>query len=79
MYDKRGREVGIFGSDGWFNKHRKSAAEVDVPRSVENALKGKAVDSMRGTGRLGDKGTMDITGDKWKRPRLAAEGVSCKG
>ncbi|MGW5562289.1 DUF6531 domain-containing protein [Streptomyces tendae] len=79
VYDKRGREVGIFGSDGWFNKHRKSAAEVDVPRSVENALKGKAVDFMRGTGRLGDKGTMDITGDKWKRPRLAAEGVSCKG
>ncbi|WP_129307503.1 DUF6531 domain-containing protein [Streptomyces sp. L2] len=79
VYDKRGREVGIFGSDGWFNKHGKSAAEADVPGSVENALKGKAVDFMRGTGRLGPKGIQDITGDKWKRPRLATEEASCKG
>ncbi|MEU6278746.1 DUF6531 domain-containing protein [Streptomyces sp. NPDC047028] len=79
VYDKRGREVGIFGSDGWFNKHGKSAADADVPASVENALKGKAVDFMRGTGRLGPKGTQDITGDKWKRPRLATEEASCKG
>ncbi|MER5463146.1 RHS repeat-associated core domain-containing protein [Streptomyces sp. NPDC002668] len=76
VYDKSGREVGIFGSDGWFNKHGTTAADVEVPPSVENALKGRAVDTMRLTGRIGPKGTEDISGDKWQRPRLASEG--CK-
>ncbi|MFF1482991.1 RHS repeat-associated core domain-containing protein, partial [Streptomyces sp. NPDC058301] len=76
VYDKSGREVGIFGSDGWFNKHGTTAADVQVPPSVENALKGRAVDTLRRTGRVGPKGTEDISGDKWQRPRLAAEG--CK-
>lgn len=76
VYDKSGREVGIFGSDGWFNKHRKIGADVEVPPSVENALKGKAIDTMRRHGRIGPRGTEDVTGDKWQRPRLASEG--CK-
>nr|WP_234392139.1 DUF6531 domain-containing protein [Streptomyces sp. WM6378] len=76
VYDKSGREVGIFGSDGWFNKHGTTAADVQVPASVENALKGRAIDTLRKTGRIGPKGTEDISGEKWQRPRLAAEG--CK-
>ncbi|WP_308299606.1 DUF6531 domain-containing protein [Streptomyces sp. CJ_13] len=76
VYDKSGREVGIFGSDGWFNKHNTIGADVEVPPSVENALKGRAVDTMRRAGRIGPRGTEDISGDKWQRPRLAAEG--CK-
>ncbi|WP_327361259.1 DUF6531 domain-containing protein [Streptomyces sp. NBC_01296] len=76
VYDKSGREVGIFGSDGWFNKHRTKGADVEVPPSVENALKGKAIDTMRRHRRIGPKGTEDVTGDKWQRPRLASEG--CK-
>jgi RHS repeat-associated protein len=76
VYDGAGREVGIFGSDGWFNKHGTTAAEVRVPPNVENALKGKSIDIMRRTGRIGPKGTEDISGDKWRRPRLASEG--CK-
>ncbi|MDI3405407.1 RHS repeat-associated core domain-containing protein [Streptomyces sp. B-S-A6] len=78
VYDKSGREVGLFGSDGWFDKHGTVGANVDVPASVENALKGRAVDFMRRTGRIGEKGTEDISGDKWKRPRLAAEESGCK-
>jgi RHS repeat-associated protein len=65
----RGDEVGIFGSNGWFPKHGMSA-DVSVPESVENRLKGKAIEFMRSTKRIGPKGTEDISGDKWMRPRL---------
>ncbi|MER7795460.1 RHS repeat-associated core domain-containing protein, partial [Streptomyces sp. NPDC097640] len=78
VYDKRGREVGLFGSDGFFNKHGTKAADVVVPERVEDALKGTAVRFMRKTGRIGDKGTEDISGDKWKRPRLSSDGTGCK-
>ena len=61
--------VGTFGSSGWFAKHG-LGADVSVPDSVANRLKGIAVDRMRASGRLGPKGAEDITGDKWMRPRL---------
>lgn len=64
-----GSEVGVFGSNGWFSKHGLDA-DVSVPGTVANRLKGISVKEMRASGRLGAKGTMDITGDKWKRPRL---------
>ncbi|MGW6269268.1 DUF6531 domain-containing protein [Streptomyces sp. NPDC055060] len=69
VYDKNGREVGLYGSNGWFDKHRLSS-DVQVPQSVESRLKGEAVKFMRRTGRIGPRGTEDISGDKWKRPRL---------
>ncbi|QES40283.1 hypothetical protein DEJ49_04170 [Streptomyces venezuelae] len=69
VYDKNGREVGLYGSNGWFDKHRLNS-DVQVPRGVENRLKGEAVKFMRRTGRIGPRGTEDISGDKWKRPRL---------
>ncbi|GAA1923154.1 hypothetical protein GCM10009837_55500 [Streptomyces durmitorensis] len=69
VYDKNGREVGLYGSNGWFDKHRLDS-NVEVPQSVENRLKGEAVKFMRRTGRIGPRGTEDVSGDKWKRPRL---------
>ncbi|MCZ0988707.1 hypothetical protein [Streptomyces diastatochromogenes] len=66
--------MGTFRSDGWFNKHSLKAEEVDVQPGVENAIKGRAIDTMRRLGRIGPKGTEDITGGKWRRPPLAAEG-----
>ncbi|MGW2558356.1 polymorphic toxin-type HINT domain-containing protein [Streptomyces sp. NPDC001514] len=65
----KGTEVGLYGSNGWFAKHRKGA-DVQVPQNVENRLKGKAIEFMRASGRIGPLGTEDISGDKWKRPRL---------
>lgn len=41
-----------------------------MPDNVANRLKGLSVNEMRAAGRLGPKGTMDITGDKWMRSRL---------
>jgi len=64
----RGSEIGIFGSDGWFDKHG-NGVEVSVPDNVYNRIKGKAIEEMRGAGRLGPQGTQDITGDSWKMPR----------
>ncbi|MDX6361376.1 MAG: hypothetical protein QOC85_379 [Streptomyces sp.] len=74
VYDKANREVGTYRSDGWFNKHSLKAEEVDVPPAVENAIKGRAIDTMRRTGRIGPRGTEDISGDKWRRPPLSQEG-----
>ncbi|MGW7791319.1 DUF6531 domain-containing protein [Streptomyces tricolor] len=76
VYDKAGREVGLYNSQGWFNKHGIKASEVDVPPGVENAIKGRMIHELRKVGRIGPKGTEDITGEKWRRPPLAAEG--CK-
>lgn len=66
---KSGKEIGIFGSDGWFAKHGKSA-DVKVPREIYNLLKGLAVGEMRRDGRIGPKGTENIKGDSWKRDRI---------
>ncbi|OIK07725.1 RHS repeat-associated core domain-containing protein [Streptomyces monashensis] len=76
VYDKSMREVGLFNSQGWFNKHGIKASEVEVPPGVENAIKGRVIYELRKVGRIGPKGTEDISGDKWRRPPLAAEG--CK-
>ncbi|MFH8294326.1 hypothetical protein [Streptomyces sp. NPDC018059] len=69
QHDAAGHEICRSSSNGWFDKHRLDS-DVQVPRSVENRLKGGAVKFMRRTGRIGPRGTEDISGDKWKRPRL---------
>ncbi|WP_371659829.1 polymorphic toxin-type HINT domain-containing protein [Streptomyces sp. NBC_00280] len=66
---RKGQEIGIFGSNGWFPKHRKGV-DVFVPRDVYNNLKGLAVEEMRKAHRIGPKGTENIKGDNWKRPRI---------
>ena len=70
VYNKKGEEVGIFGSDGFFNKHGTKAIEAEkaISKNAKNRLKGIAIDEMRKSGRLqvGDA----IKGDNWKRPRL---------
>ncbi|WP_267887226.1 polymorphic toxin-type HINT domain-containing protein [Thermobifida halotolerans] len=70
---RKGKEVGIFDSDGWLSKHGKSA-DVDVPRNVYNNLKGLAVGELRRDGRIGPKVMENIKGDNWKRPRVTGGG-----
>ncbi|MFF9062365.1 polymorphic toxin-type HINT domain-containing protein [Streptomyces sp. NPDC014882] len=65
----RGKEVGLFGSNGWFAKHGKGV-DVELPKDVYNNLKGLAVEEMRRQHRIGPKGTENIKGDNWKRPRI---------
>jgi len=52
------------------NKHGITGANVQVPQHIYNNLKGIAINQMRSTGRLGPKGSENIRGDKWQRPRL---------
>lgn len=67
VHDRRG-EIGVFGSNGFFDKHG-LPEQVDVPSKVANRLKGVAIDEMRAAGHLGAKGTENIKGDNWMRPR----------
>jgi hypothetical protein len=61
------REVGLYGSHGFFGKHGRSS-DVRVLKVVENRLKGIAIDEMRRSGRLGADAS--IKGDDWMRPHL---------
>ena len=68
----RGSEVGIYGSNGFLNKHGINASNISVPDQVNNRLKGIAVDQMRKIGQLGPNDA--VKGDAWKRPMIGTEG-----
>jgi RHS repeat-associated protein len=71
----RGTEVGIYGSNGFFNKHNITASDVNVPDQVHNRLKGIAVDQMRKIGQI--PADANIKGDAWKRPMIGSSGGGC--
>ncbi|WP_241491663.1 RHS repeat-associated core domain-containing protein, partial [Winslowiella iniecta] len=56
VYAPNGKEVGIYGPDGFFNKHRTIASEVKIPRTVSDTLNSIAVDELIKTGQLPQKG-----------------------
>lgn len=68
-----GQEIGVWGSEGWFLKHRLSRIPEpgEVPPHIEGRLKNMSIELLRKGNRLPEKGTADVTGDKWKRPRLS--------
>lgn len=70
---RNGQEIGVWGSEGWFLKHRLSRIPEpgEVPPHVEGRLKNLSIDLLRKGNRLPEKGSADVTGDKWKRPRLS--------
>lgn len=65
VFDAKGSEVGIFGPEGWINKHGKGGPG-EIPFDLENTLKGIAVDRLQGMEVIPPKGTADISGNKWK-------------
>ena len=66
VFDKNGKEVGIYGPNGWINKHGHSGRPPGIPADVENQCKGKAVELGRRSGQIPDKGKGNIKGDRWK-------------
>ena len=60
-----GIEVGVYGPNGWINKHGGNIPELS--NNVQNSLKGLAVDQSRAVGLLGRKGTDNVKGDNWMR------------
>ncbi len=67
VYDSRGREVGLYGPDGWFDKHGKKGRPDGLPDSVEAQCKGKAIDIGRRMNLIPPQGRADISGSKWKK------------
>ena len=66
VYDRNGNEVGLYGPEGWFDKHGKTGRPDGLPDSVEAQCKGQAVDLGRRMGKIPPKGLADIRGNKWK-------------
>jgi len=67
VFDPSGKEVGMFGPDGWFNKHGLTGKPEGIPDSVENQCKGNAVEIGRKMKKIPPKGSADISNDKWKQ------------
>lgn len=67
VFDKRGREVGMYGPDGWFNKHGLTGRPDGVPESVEAQCKGQAVDWARRAGHIPPKGQANIKLNRWRK------------
>ncbi|CUU59621.1 RHS repeat-associated core domain-containing protein, partial [Parafrankia irregularis] len=66
-----GPEVGMYGSNGFFNKYGLKATAADSPEQVNNRLKGIAVDWVRKIGQIASG--VDIAGDAWKRPMIGSD------
>ncbi len=67
VYDSNGDLVGMYGPEGWFDKHGVSGKPEGIPDSVEAQCKGKAVDIGRRMGKIPDQGWANIKGDRWKK------------
>lgn len=64
VYDSRGKEVGIYGPDGWINKHGLKGAPAGLPNSVENKCRSAAVQFGRSSGAIPAKGRANIKGSR---------------
>ena len=60
VFDNKGNEAGMYGKDGWFNKHGHKGRPENCPTDVENQLKGKVVDYLRRAKLMPPKGQIDI-------------------
>jgi RHS repeat-associated protein len=80
VFDPKGNEVGMFGKDGWFNKHGHKGRPEQCPQAVEDQLKGRAVDILRRSGKLPPKGQGNIKGSRWTlRSGAAIGGIGALG
>jgi RHS repeat-associated protein len=66
VFDKNGKEVGVYGPRGWINKHGFNGPPKGVPINVCDSVKGVTIDELRKRGRFPPKGSVNIKGDKWK-------------
>jgi RHS repeat-associated protein len=66
VFNKNGKEVGMYGPDGWFDKHGLKGRPDGIPDSVEAQCKGQATDIGRRMGKVPAQGAGDISGNKLK-------------
>lgn len=64
IYDPQGNERGVFGPDGWINKHGHKGSIPDdiVPEHVFNKVRGEAIERLREGRKLPERGTANIKG-----------------
>ncbi|MGH1359216.1 MAG: hypothetical protein ACRBC3_10670 [Burkholderiaceae bacterium] len=60
--DPSGREIGVYGPDGWINKHGKLGRPDNIPDSVENQCRGRAVEIGRRMGVIPERGRANLKG-----------------
>ena len=70
VYDSKGKEVGMYGPQGWFDKHGLKGRPAGIPDVVETQCKGQAIVIGRRMGVIPPKRTPYsralIRGNKWK-------------
>ncbi len=66
VFNSNGKEVGVYGPDGWINKHTFRGPPKDLPSEVENRCRGVAADKLRAQGKLPPKGQANIKGKALK-------------
>lgn len=69
VYDAKGNEVGVYGPDGWINKHGFRGAPRGLPEGVEDECKAVADDYSRRT-----VGHSDRASKRASRMRSALKG-----
>ncbi len=75
VFDHTGKEAGIYTENGWINKHGHKGRPANCPSRVEMQLKGQAVDILRRSGKLPDKGKGNIKGNAWMNRGGTAAGI----
>ena len=70
VFDPKGNEAGLYGPQGWFDKHGLKGRPSGLPDVVETQCKGQAISIGRRMGLIPQKGTpysrAVIRGNKWK-------------
>jgi hypothetical protein len=62
IHGPSGEELGVFGPDGWIAKHGLPDAGPDLPQSVRNAIRGRAISQLRAMNVIPPIGRSDIRG-----------------
>ena len=62
VYDRKHKEVGLYGPKGWFNKHGLTGKPDGLPDKVDQQCRGKALYYGRKLGIFPEKGEANIKG-----------------
>jgi RHS repeat-associated protein len=65
VFNPQGTEIGIYGPEGWINKHGLSTPQ--LPQEIENSLRGISLEESRGLGIAPLRGTSNIKGKPLKQ------------
>jgi len=79
VYDPKGKEVGLYGPRGWFDKHGLTGKPANIPDSVENQCRSTSIEYGRRAKLIPKKGKANIKGNNWQKFFKAGARVSPAG